>query len=354
MLLRSGPHPLRGITYNSEEQLWSIVFCHCAAMVLPATSYGALQASADYNPSDDDSKNFSEDVNVFLQDDLLVTGVFLDTQRKRKFPKSIISVITLTILLTGLVLMVNLFKPSHYSSEQTSQLQSSDVYSSSASFLKVSSVSNKYGVWNPTEMLSYPFLLDALLLEPYKETAIVLATPISGCTYNWYFTDVNNDTISSRGISTNGTIVTTLYSAGEYILTASENCTYISDSERQLTKSVWVKYVRRELSTLQTSDREDFLDAFYTLWTVSTTAGKVLYGDRYKSINYFATLHNDGGGNDVCDEFHGGYGFLNNHMYLSAYLEQSLQLVNPSVALHYMEYGKYFESDQFQTRKFIF
>ena len=219
------------------------------------------------------------------------------------------------------------------------------------SYLLISSVSNDYGVWDSTEMLPYPFLLDALLLEPYRKTAIALATPIKGCTYNWYITDVNNDAISSRGISTNGTIVTTLYSAGEYLLTVSENCTDISDSGRQLAKTVWVKYVRRELSTLLDNDREDFLDAFHTLWTVSTTVGQALYGDRYKSINYFATLHNDGGGNAVCDEFHGGKGFLNNHMYLSAYLEQSLQLINPAVALHYMEYGKYFESDQFQQRE---
>ena len=76
----------------------------------------------------------------------------------------------------------------------------------------------------------------------------------------------------------------------------------------------------------------------------------VLYGDRFKSVNYFATLHNDGGGNAACDEFHGGLGFLNNHIYLSAYLEQSLQLVNPAVALHYMEYSKYFESLEFHER----
>jgi hypothetical protein len=33
---------------------------------------------------------------------------------------------------------------------------------------------------------------------------------------------------------------------------------------------------------------------------------------------------------------------------LGAYLEQSLQLVNPRLALHYMEYTKYFSSDDFQ------
>ena len=59
-------------------------------------------------------------------------------------------------------------------------------------------------------------------------------------------------------------------------------------------------------------------------------------------------IHNDAAGNGVCDEFHGGLGFVSNHVYLSSFLEQSLQLVNPRVALHYMDYSKYFESDAFQ------
>jgi hypothetical protein len=113
-----------------------------------------------------------------------------------------------------------------------------------------------------------------------------------------------------------------------------------------------VKYIRRELSSLNDDDREEFLDAFHTLWTTSTTDGKMKYGDAYKSLFYFASLHNDAGANAQCDEFHGGNGFVNNHLLLSAYLEQSLQLVNPRVALHYMEYTKYFEMSEFKTRKY--
>jgi hypothetical protein len=58
-------------------------------------------------------------------------------------------------------------------------------------------------------------------------------------------------------------------------------------------------------------------------------------------------VHNDAGGNPICDEYHGNAGFINNHIFLGAYLEQSLHLVNPRVALHYMEYPKYFSSDAF-------
>jgi hypothetical protein len=117
---------------------------------------------------------------------------------------------------------------------------------------------------------------------------------------------------------------------------------------------VWVKYVRRELSTLTDSDRDAFLDAFSTLWNVNTADGVELYGANYKDLYYFAVIHNDAGANSVCDMFHGDTGFINNHMMLGAFLEQSLQLVDPSTCLHYMEYAAYFESANFTTRKLRF
>jgi hypothetical protein len=118
--------------------------------------------------------------------------------------------------------------------------------------------------------------------------------------------------------------------------------------KKQMTQTVWVKYVRRELMTLTDEDREEFLDAFRTLWDVTTKDGMTKFGKLYKSVAYLSTVHNDAGANSVCDEFHAGTGFLNNHMYLSAYLEQSMQMINPKVALHYIEYTQYFESDGFQ------
>ena len=135
---------------------------------------------------------------------------------------------------------------------------------------------------------------------------------------------------------------------GQYLLTVVDSCS--SDSSYRFTQTVWVKYVRRELQSLTENDRMEFLDAFHTLWDVNTRDGIEKYGKKYKSLYYFAVLHNDGGGNGICDEFHAGSGFINNHLYLGAYLEQSLRLVNPRVSLHYMEYSKYFESQEFQSR----
>eukprot|EP01035_Chromulina_nebulosa_P017674 gene17674-23264_t len=89
----------------------------------------------------------------------------------------------------------------------------------------------------------------------------------------------------------------------------------------------------------------------YTLWTVSTIEGQKLYGENYKSAQYFAIVHNDATGSPICDEFHSGSGFLNNHILLNSYFEQSLQLVNPKTALHYWEYVKDFDSDSFQQHQ---
>jgi hypothetical protein len=303
-----------------------------------SASYGALG-----QPSDTfEAAIYDEDASI------------IDVKKSASSPKSFkilarsATIATITLISIGAIAMfdVNTFS----SSARYHEIAKLSVTSSSK-ILTINTVSNNYGVQDLSAMLPYPFLNGSFLIEPYKEATIDLSEPIDGCTYSWLIVSKSVPIKEYSGTSLDGSIVVTLPTVGEYTFTATETCDDASVSARELDMSLWVKYVRRELTSLTEDDREEFLDAFHTLWTVSTTEGVVLYGSRYKSINYFATLHNDGGGNGVCDEFHGGHGFLNNHMYLSAYLEQSLQLVNPRVALNYMEYTKYFESAEFKTRK---
>lgn len=212
---------------------------------------------------------------------------------------------------------------------------------------------NEYGDTSAGKA-SYPFLADSILLEPSRDNSINITSISDGCKYDWVLTGPSELPVGDQyiysGSTTEGSLVVAPKTVGTYSLSISESCS--GSDERTLAKKAYVKYVRRELSTLTNEDREAFLDAFATLWTVNTVDGKELFGDSYKSLFYFATLHNDGGANSVCDEFHGGLGFVNDHLYLSAFLEQSLQLVNPKVALHYMEYTEYFSSDAFNDRKF--
>ena len=222
----------------------------------------------------------------------------------------------------------------------------------SVNALTISSVSNVYGIWDVTRMLPYSFLENSYLVEPYRETVLKIDDYNTYCPITWIITN-GTGFASSSGTTLDGNMTIILTAVGEYSFTAVEKCGVPTKSDRYLNEVIWVKYVRREISSLNDLDREEFLDAFRTMWTVSTTNGRALYGDRYKSVNFFATLHNDGGGNTVCDEFHGGLGFLNNHMFLSAYLEQSLQLINPKTALHYMDYIQYFESSEFAACKLV-
>jgi hypothetical protein len=293
-------------------------------------SYGALEAPDEpLLPYQDNisAEKLNEDKNL----------------RQNVFMRRSLLVVASLVAAVIVVIMADVIQPSLLDSKKTTNFEFNKQPFKSTGELTFSSVSNEYGIYDSTVMLPYTFLTDSFLMEPYKESTIVLHDISSECSYDWSFTKVSNNSIASSGTSTDGSIIVTLSSVGEYTFDVSTSC----DSSIGLSMTVWVKYVRRELSSLHEADRESFLDAFHTLWTVSTVDGMALYGDRYKSIHYFAVLHNDGGSNTVCDEFHGGLGFLNNHMYLSAYLEQSLQLVDPGVALHYMEYTKYFSNSTF-------
>lgn len=257
--------------------------------------------------------------------------------------------VTMVIAVSTLVLLTG----QKFNSISGRDNYSTSAYDASNAIINVVSVSNEYGELDLSAMLPYEFLTDSFLIEPYKETTITIGGLYNNCNYNWSFIKFGVNSVNASDIiSTDQKLNVTLISPGAYNFTILEKCGEAMNSHRQLNMKVWVKYIRRELSMLNDFDREEFLDAFHVLWNVSTTQGKVLYGDRYKSVKYFATLHNDGGGNAACDEFHGGLGFLNNHMYLSAYLEQSLQLVNPKVALNYLDYSKYFESAAYANRKF--
>jgi hypothetical protein len=196
------------------------------------------------------------------------------------------------------------------------------------------------------KMFPYPFLKDALLMEPYRESTVTINGWPASCSLDYslvFDNDPDNINIKQSVADSNGVFVVSPTVTGKYTFTVQGTC---PESPR-LTQTVWVKYVRRELQSLTDQDREEFLDAYRTLWDLPTKQGVAKYGKKYKSVNYFAMIHNDGGANPVCDEFHAGTGFLSNHIYLGAYLEQSMRLINPRVSLHYMDYSKYFDSADF-------
>lgn len=218
-------------------------------------------------------------------------------------------------------------------------------------------VTNEYSTSN-VNMFAYPFLKDSILMEPHRENVVTFTIPdsystcsttaeSSNCELFWDLEGPNGVSGSITGCDSGSQFTVTPLGVGRYSLRVQRKCSESGVNEVLGTYDTWVKYVRRELQSLTDRDRTEFLDALRTLWDVSTVDGQKLYGPKYKSLYYFATIHNDAGANPYCDEFHTSNGFVNSHVFLGSYLEQSLQLVNPRVALHYFEYIKAFSSPDY-------
>ena len=54
---------------------------------------------------------------------------------------------------------------------------------------------------------------------------------------------------------------------------------------------VTVRYVRKEIRDESPEQRKRFFDALSTVYRVGTDEGQVLYGKKYKSIEYFVAQH---------------------------------------------------------------
>eukprot|EP01034_Spumella_vulgaris_P033062 gene33062-40805_t len=104
--------------------------------------------------------------------------------------------------------------------------------------------------------------------------------------------------------------------------------------------TVAVKYVRREIRSLTEADRKDFFDALLKVYTVDADTGMKLYGNKFRTAEYFLSKHLAGAGTLDCDHWHDGLGIIGHHVGVSLEMEQSLQAVNPAVSLSYWEYGQ--------------
>ena len=68
------------------------------------------------------------------------------------------------------------------------------------------------------------------------------------------------------------------------------------------------KHVRREVRTLNPSDRERYLEALEVFHTISHADGAAAYGSSFRNGAYFAALHN---AKDYC--YHNNLVFLTSH-----------------------------------------
>ena len=119
------------------------------------------------------------------------------------------------------------------------------------------------------------------------------------------------------------------------------------DGDQLLTsysEDIVIKYVRRELRSLTESDADLFFETAKTMWDVSSEEGKIKYGNNFKNIEYFTSLHGDLAGAKDCDHIHDGMAFVPFHVAISMKFEKSLQAINPQVSLPYWDYSIDFEN----------
>ena len=142
--------------------------------------------------------------------------------------------------------------------------------------------SNEYGVFQGP----YPWLNDipgSQLVEPMKQTLLKLggsAVERTDVTYNWTFPVLLSN--SSENAHTDEYIVL-IPEVGTYPITVMA----INAQNEVVAKHSTIlicKFVKREIRSLTTADRNRFLDAAAALWSNSQEQGVEKYGNKFTSI----------------------------------------------------------------------
>jgi hypothetical protein len=177
------------------------------------------------------------------------------------------------------------------------------------------------------------------MLSPGVASAIESVYPDATLVWNVY--QLNGKDISSGPIDVSSRYI---INVGDYEkdpismdVTLYEDADTTKSSMATWTDQFHVKYVRREIRSLTDDDREAFLYAMRDMYTLSTEEGQALYGSEWKNMDSFTALHLTTAG-DTCDHLHDGFGFMNQHMYITKLMEEMLQKMNPSISMPYWDY----------------
>jgi len=187
-------------------------------------------------------------------------------------------------------------------------------------------VSNEYGVYSNE---NYGWLNGSHFAEPYKTTSISLSTNSSGYNENAWKWSIQNDDAIYTGLA----IETIFTKPGTYIVSVTNN-QFLTN----YTRTIIVKYVKRELRALSDADRHNFLKAAAKLWKYSTEEGRLLYGDQFTGISTLVEEHALASNDIRCDQFHEGSGFFTHHFAITQTFESALRAVNPAVSLPYWDF----------------
>jgi hypothetical protein len=116
----------------------------------------------------------------------------------------------------------------------------------------------------------------------------------------------------------------------------------VRDDGNEYTFSIDSRITRYELRDLSDEDRYKYLETLTRFYQIGDAEGKKLYGDTYMSWSAILRLHLHGAGSKECDHWHDDAGMFNHHIAITWVFEQSLRMINPTVASHYWDYTREF------------
>ncbi|CAB1103907.1 TYR [Ectocarpus sp. CCAP 1310/34] len=209
---------------------------------------------------------------------------------------------------------------------------------------------NEYGEYDRGALALYGF---EMLVEPYKETTISVtgsASSSGSTSYTWLLVREDDDEpeavdleiVEQNDAPSGSSVKVTLIEAGAtYSLRVQQRelapegggdaSVPVVVSEKTI--QVTCRHVRRELRDLTSADRTAFFSAMREFYTVNLEAGKEKYGKTFANSKIMSTYHNS---RNYC--FHSGMHFLNAHASFDLWAERSLQMIDPTVAMHYWDF----------------
>lgn len=196
---------------------------------------------------------------------------------------------------------------------------------------------NEYGDSNVGK--EYPWLQGKAVVEPYKFTTLTVKydtkTYSNKVTFNWKITAPKDASTVSFSGATVSTTFTNLGAHSIEITAFDESGAKIG----RMTSIAHCVYVKREVRSLAEEDRENFLDAMFTIWSVGTKKGREVYGNDYTGIDRFVSVHaGQATGEISCDHWHEGTGFLTHHLAQSLSFEMAIRTVDKRATLPYWDF----------------
>ena len=173
----------------------------------------------------------------------------------------------------------------------------------------------------------YPWNADesVMIVEPHRSTNFFaelsreMDVAVADLVFDWEFNGVMHDSKSQH-------VSTTFAKTGDF-----DARVVISDGQgnelASTTLALKVRYVRREVRDLSTTDQLNFMNAVSTMYAKSTEEGQSLYGTSFKGMDHFSSRYATLSADEQCNKVSNGLGFLTNHAALVSEFEESMQTV---------------------------